>query len=94
MQFLEVVFNTIIYHRKIYPDEIFVRKKIYGTPVHITVHPELHEYFKNILTAVKELVVEDPNSIKSIYLTIVNKEKCPLESYVFDLLNLQTAGTE
>lgn len=90
LEFLEVAFNHILYFRKLYPEEIFERKKIYATAVHISQHPELNEYLRNVLTAIQQLIAIDEKSIKSINLVICNNDGVPVEKYVFDLLELQT----
>lgn len=94
MEFLEVAFNHILYFRKIYPKEIFVKKKIYGITVYVSVHPDLNEYLMNILNAIKELIKEDENSVKAITLTFYNKNRLPVEKFVFDMVKLQAELAE
>lgn len=89
LEFLEVAFNHILFFRKIYPKEVFVKQKIYGVPIYVSEHPELNEYLSNVLIAIKELIKEEQNSVKAINLTFYNKEKLPIEKFVFDLLQLQ-----
>nr|XP_050855874.1 mitotic spindle assembly checkpoint protein MAD2B [Vespula vulgaris] len=94
LEFLEVAFNHILYYRKLYPKEIFVKKKIYGAVVHISEQPELNEYLKNVLTAIKELLKEDENSIKAVNLVVFNQNRIPIEKFVFDFVKLQAQGIE
>lgn len=94
MEFLEVAFNHILYFRKIYPKEIFVKKKIYGITVYVSVHPDLNEYLMNILNAIRELIKEDENSVKAITLTFYNKNRLPVEKFVFDMVKLQAELAE
>lgn len=94
LEFLEVAFNHILYFRKIYPEEIFVKRKIYGITVYVSEHPELNEYLSNVLNAVRELIKEDENSVKTINLTFYNKNKLPIEKFVFDIVKLQAEFTE
>ncbi|XP_076234662.1 DNA polymerase zeta subunit 2 [Calliopsis andreniformis] len=94
LEFLEVAFNHILYFRNLYPKEIFVKKKIYSTTVYVSEHPELNEYIKNVLNAIRELVKEDETCVKTINLVFYNKHKHPIEKFVFDLVKLQAHNTE
>jgi len=94
LEFLEVAFNHILFFRKIYPKEIFVKKKIYGIMVYVSEHPELNEYLSNVLNAIRELIKEDENSIRAINLTFYNKNKLPIEKFVFDMVKLQAEFME
>ncbi|XP_012060984.1 PREDICTED: mitotic spindle assembly checkpoint protein MAD2B [Atta cephalotes] len=94
LEFLEVAFNHILFFRKIYPKEIFVKKKIYGITVYVSEHPELNEYLSNVLNAIRELIKEDENSIRAINLTFYNKNKLPIEKFVFDMVKLQAEFME
>lgn len=94
LEFLEVAFNHILYFRKIYPKEIYVKRKIYGITVYVSEHPELNEYLSNILNAIRELIKENENSIKIISLTFYNENKSPIEKFVFDIVKLQAEFVE
>lgn len=94
LEFLEVAFNHILFFRKIYPKEIYVKRKIYGITVYVSEHPELNEYLSNILNAIRELIKEDENSVKTISLTFYNENKLPIEKFVFDIVKLQAEFVE
>ncbi|EFN76940.1 mitotic spindle assembly checkpoint protein MAD2B [Harpegnathos saltator] len=94
LEFLEMAFHHVLFFRKIYPKEIFVKRKIYGIVVYTSEHPELNEYFFNALNAIKELIKEDENSVKTINLTFYNANKLPIERFVFDIVKLQAELTE
>lgn len=94
LEFLEVAFNQILFFRNLYPKEIFVKKKIYSICVYVSEHPELNEYIRNVLNAIRELVKEDENSVKTVNLVFYNKEKEPIEKFVFNLTKLQANNTE
>jgi mitotic spindle assembly checkpoint protein MAD2B len=89
-----VAFNHILFSRKIYAKEIFVKRKVYGVPIYISEHPDLNEYLSNVLVAIKELIKEEQNSIKAINLTFYNRDKLPIEKFVFDVIKLQADLTE
>lgn len=82
---MEVAIHNILYFRKLYPDEIFIKKKVYGTAVNISQHPELNEYIKEVLICAKNLIDIDQKSIKSVNLLFLNSNKKPIEQYVFRL---------
>ncbi|XP_015114783.1 mitotic spindle assembly checkpoint protein MAD2B [Diachasma alloeum] len=94
LEYLEVAFHGILYHRKIYPTEIFGRKKIYGAGVWISEHPEVNEYLKNVLEAVREALTADITSIKRLNFIIVDSDDILVEKFVFDLLQIQIDATE
>ncbi|KAL6259434.1 hypothetical protein P5V15_009354 [Pogonomyrmex californicus] len=94
LEFLEIAFNHILFFRKIYPKEIFVKRKIYGITIYVSEHPELNEYLLNVLNAIRELIREDENSVKTINLTFYNKNKLPIEKFIFDMIKLQAELTE
>ncbi|XP_015430213.1 PREDICTED: mitotic spindle assembly checkpoint protein MAD2B [Dufourea novaeangliae] len=94
LEFLEVAFNHILFFRNLYPKEIFAKKKIYSTTIYVSEHPELNEYLKNVLSAIRELVGEDENSVKAVNLVIYNRRKQPVEKFVFDLVQLQANNIE
>lgn len=94
LEFLEVAFNHVLYFRNLYPKEIFVKKKIYSTTVYVSEHPELNEYIKNVLNAIRELVKEDENSVKAVNLVFYNRTKQPIEKFVFELVKLQANAAE
>ncbi|XP_012289114.1 mitotic spindle assembly checkpoint protein MAD2B [Orussus abietinus] len=94
LEFLEVAIHNILYVRKLYPEEIFVRRKVYSTAVHVSQHPELNEYIQNVLIAIRELITEDENNVKAVNLVFYDKRRVPLEKFVFDLLLLQANSSE
>ncbi|XP_063984556.1 mitotic spindle assembly checkpoint protein MAD2B isoform X2 [Diachasmimorpha longicaudata] len=89
LEYLEVAFHGILYHRKIYPAEIFSRKKIYGVGIWVSDHPEVNEYLKNILEAIREALTADITSIKRLNFVLVDSEDILMEKYVFDLVKIQ-----
>lgn len=94
LEFLEAAFHQILYFRKLYPDSIFSKKKLYGIGIYISEHPDLNEYIKNVLNALRELLKDDVSSVKSVQMTFFNKEKIPIEKFVFDILDLKASDKE
>lgn len=94
LEFLEAAFHQILYFRKLYPDSIFTKKKLYGIGIHVSEHPELNEYIVNVLKCLRELLKDDESSVKSVQMTFFNKEKTPIEKFVFDIMDLITSNKE
>lgn len=90
LEFLEVAFNHILFCRNIYPKEIFIKKKIYGINVYIAEHPEVSRYLTNVLSAIRDLLKEDENSVNAVNLALYNETKSPVEVFVFDMVKLRT----
>ncbi|XP_034947753.1 mitotic spindle assembly checkpoint protein MAD2B [Chelonus insularis] len=93
-EFLEIAFHGILYIRNLYPQEIFTKKKIYSTGIFISEHPEINEYIRNVIQTIRELLLQSEESIKKINFVFLDKEKKPLETFVFDLYNFRLDGRE
>lgn len=89
LEFLEVAFHGILYYRKIYPLEIFERKKIYGVGTWMSQHPEVNEYIDNVLATIKQAILVSQDSIKCINLIFLDNNDDLIEKFVFDILNLR-----
>lgn len=90
VEFLEVAFNNILYSRKLYPSEAFIEKKIYSTASNFCQHPEVNDYLKNVLKAIKTLVVSDPTSGLTVRFNILDNDKFPVEKYIFNIYNVES----
>ncbi|XP_008560305.1 mitotic spindle assembly checkpoint protein MAD2B [Microplitis demolitor] len=93
LELLEISFNNILYARQLYPREIFTKKKIYSSAVYKSEHPEVNEYFKNILLSIRELLNFDVTSIKKINFVICEGDQ-QIEKFVFDLFNFRITDNE
>lgn len=49
---VEVAIHTILYVRRIYPAELFKRKKRWDAPVYQSRHPDLNKYISGAVKAV------------------------------------------
>jgi mitotic spindle assembly checkpoint protein MAD2B len=54
---VEVAIHTILYVRQVYPAEIFVRRKMYETPVYQSRHPGLNAYIAGAVKAIGDELV-------------------------------------
>ncbi|KAJ8686399.1 hypothetical protein QAD02_022193 [Eretmocerus hayati] len=89
LEFLDVALHSILYYRKLYPEEIFTVKKVYGIPVHVSVHPEVNSYIENILGCTKKLVQENKSNLEAVSIVCIDKNKVPVEKYTFGLEHLR-----
>ena len=51
-----MAFQQILFHRGIYPKEIFNAYKKYHVTVHMSIFPELTQYLLNIIKELKPLI--------------------------------------
>lgn len=72
-----------------YPEEIYSKKKIYGILVNVSQHPELNEYIKNILSAVKNLIQKNEKNFNHINLTFLSQNNEPLENFMLSIQSLK-----
>ena len=91
---MEAACHQILYYRRLYPDSIYTKKKLYGVGIYVCDHPEIKEYILNVLNAVKELLRDDESSVKSVQINFLDSEKRPIEKFVFDILDLQNSDKE
>ncbi|KAG9020328.1 hypothetical protein FS842_007407, partial [Serendipita sp. 407] len=52
LKFLEVSIHTILFVRRVYPSELFARRKKYDAPVYQSRHPDLNKYISDAVKAV------------------------------------------
>eukprot|EP01117_Protostelium_nocturnum_P005780 TRINITY_DN2082_c0_g1_i3.p1 TRINITY_DN2082_c0_g1~~TRINITY_DN2082_c0_g1_i3.p1 ORF type:complete len:107 (+),score=15.94 TRINITY_DN2082_c0_g1_i3:68-388(+) len=53
VQFLEVAFHSILFCRKVYPPEIFERRRFMSVPVQMSVSTQLNDYIIDSLGILK-----------------------------------------
>ena len=54
LQLVEVAVHTILFVRRLYPVDLFTRKKKWDAPVYQSRHPDLNEYISGAVKAVGE----------------------------------------
>lgn len=86
IEFLEVAVHNILYIRNIYPTSIFVRRKKYGVPVQMSIHPYLNEYITECLKTIRDLLQK--NEVRKVTVTFFNETQRAIERFVFDILDL------
>ena len=85
LELLEVLFNSILYLREIYPSDIFIKRSYYRLPLFISIFPPLNDYIESILKVIQEL--QSFNQLQKVELVIYQENDSVLESYVFDVLH-------
>ena len=55
-EFLEIAIQQVLYHRGLYPKEIFRNFKKYHVSIYISAFPDLLDYIVNILEPLKPLI--------------------------------------
>ena len=66
-EFLEVAMQQILYHRGIYPKEIFQCRKKYHVPVQMCMYPDLTEYIAVVLNGLK-------SQIAKVFIIIITRQ--------------------
>nr|XP_016938400.2 mitotic spindle assembly checkpoint protein MAD2B [Drosophila suzukii] len=76
---IEVLVNHILYVRGIYPAHIFKKKRMYNTPVFVSIFPPLNNYLTGVLRSAQELLRR--RELQCLELIVYQKESEQLESY-------------
>lgn len=56
LEFLEIGLHTVLYVRSLYPESIFVGRKLYGIPVHCSIHPQLNTFITECMKGIQVLL--------------------------------------
>ncbi|CAH0391483.1 unnamed protein product [Bemisia tabaci] len=87
LELLEVAIHQVLYQKSIYPETIFVLKKKYGAPVHVSRYPPLNSYINDSLIAIKDLLLR--KQLKSVHVCFFNNDYSKLlERLVFNVQNV------
>lgn len=87
---LEVFIQTVLYIRKLYPEEIFRRRKIYSIPVYVSIYPPLNDYIKMVLKTAKYLLSERKlHKLEIVFFRGQGTMEQRLENYFFENESLQ-----
>lgn len=90
---LEVFLHTVLYIRKLYPDEIFRRRKIYGVPIYVSIYPALNDYLVMVLKTAKHLLSERKlEKLEIVFYRNLDIGEHRLESYCFEFDLLKDVG--
>lgn len=81
IEMLEVLINTIIYVRNVYPQSIFKRQRMYNTSCYQCIYPPLRDYIQNVLSTAATL--KRQNELYKIDLIFEKDETTLLEMFSF-----------
>eukprot|EP00752_Nemacystus_decipiens_P003786 g3486.t1 len=56
VEFLEAAVHSLLHARRLYPPDIFERRRKYGVPVWMSRHPELNSYIHEVLLRARSLM--------------------------------------
>ncbi|XP_046398699.1 mitotic spindle assembly checkpoint protein MAD2B [Ischnura elegans] len=83
IEFFELAVYNVLYTRELYPANSFVRKKHYGIPVQVSIHPDVRKYVFNIMSAAKQLM--EKNEFKKLSINILSGDSQIIERHFLHL---------
>lgn len=86
METVEVFINHILYTRDVYPSQIFKRRRIYNTPVYISIYPPLNTYLYKVLRTIRELL--KTGELEGVELLLYRDNIHVYERYMFKLKSM------
>ncbi|KAG0642059.1 DNA-binding protein [Tuber brumale] len=81
--FLTVCIHTILYHRNIYPPELYIKARKYSFPVYQSRHERVCKWVADAVGAVAGEIAK--GNVSKVSLILISPRNVPLERYVFDL---------
>ncbi|XP_016977027.1 DNA polymerase zeta processivity subunit [Drosophila rhopaloa] len=90
LEAIEVLLNHILYVRGLYPSQIFKKRRVYNTPVFVSIFPPLNNYLASVLRSARELLIRQ--ELQCLVVIVYQKENEPLESYQLHLKSLEAGG--
>ncbi|XP_052857185.1 DNA polymerase zeta subunit 2 [Drosophila gunungcola] len=90
LEAIEVLLNHILYVRGIYPSQIFKKRRVYNTPVFVSIFPPLNNYLASILRSAREFLLR--RELQCLVVIVYQKENEPLESYQLQMETLEGRG--
>lgn len=90
--FLTLTIHTILYHRRLYPQQTFLMTKAYNLPVPQSRHPGLCEWINSALAAIQDQLALGTVS-KVCIVTHSPETMAVIERWVFDVASFPTWAT-
>ncbi|KAG9301141.1 hypothetical protein G9A89_012524 [Geosiphon pyriformis] len=84
-EFLEVAIHFILYVRGVYPANLFVLRKKYDVPVHMSRHPHLTKYILELVLSCKAELEEGTLEKAALIIVNPNEGNKPIERWVFEV---------
>lgn len=92
LEAMEVLMHHILYSRGVYPAQIFKKRRLYNTPVLVSIFPPLNKYLASVLRSARELLAR--RELLCLEVIIYQKENEPLESYQLQVESLDDPGSK
>ncbi|XP_030375752.1 mitotic spindle assembly checkpoint protein MAD2B [Scaptodrosophila lebanonensis] len=86
LEAIEVLVNHLLYVRGVYPPQIFKKRRVFNTPVFVSIYPPLNNYLTNILNAAQELLRRQ--ELQCLEVIIYRDDMEHMESYRCELESL------
>ncbi|EDW97747.1 DNA polymerase zeta processivity subunit [Drosophila yakuba] len=80
---MEVLVNHILYVRGIYPSHIFKIKRMYNSPIFVSIYPPFNNYLAGVLKSAQELLRR--RELQCLEIIVYQKENEKLERYKIQL---------
>ena len=69
-EFVEVLIHQIIYLRDVYPASIFVSRRKFNLPLHMSQHPWVNEYISKVVDSLKQHLTNPEADIDSVEIVV------------------------
>ncbi|KAA8901437.1 DNA-binding protein [Sphaerosporella brunnea] len=83
VEHVEVAIHTILYHREIYPRELFMATRMYNTAVKMCRVPRVARYVRDVVEQVGQQLQE--GNVKVVSIVILSENRHPLERFSFNV---------
>jgi len=83
VEFLEVAFHCVLYHRGLYPQGVFEKRLKYNVPVQMCLHPDVKGYIASIAEGLRLLF--NAGTVDSVSLVVLEEGGDPKEKFVFEI---------
>ncbi|KAH8340566.1 hypothetical protein KR059_001263 [Drosophila kikkawai] len=92
LEAMEVLMHHILYSRGVYPAQIFKKRRLYNTPVLVSIFPPLNKYLASVLKSARYLLARQ--ELLCLEVIIYQKDNEPLESYQLQVVSLENPGSK
>lgn len=87
VEFLEVAFHCVLYHRGLYPQGVFEKRLKYNVPVQMCLHPDVNGYITSIAQGLQLLF--NAGKVDCVSLVVIEEGGEPREKFVFEIGRLK-----
>ena len=95
-EFVEVLIHQIIYLRDIYPASIFVMRRKFNLPLHMSQHPWVNEYITKVVDSLRKHLAHPETDLDSVDIVVSatggQMERLRLEFGGLDVLSITSSA--